>query len=60
MRFDHVVIWQARKHVIKYWSRIQVPQGTMQGLSAIYPFCAVPLCKEKTNVKLIFQEGVHF
>jgi pellino protein len=50
----------ASEKTCKYWSRIQVPQGTLQGLSAICPFCAVPLCKEKPYVKLIFQEGVHF
>lgn len=41
-----------------YWSRVfSVPQGTQQGLVAICPFCAVPLCKEQPFVKLIFQEA---
>ena len=42
----------------KYWSRVLVPQGSVEGMAAMCPFCAAPLCKEQPFVKLIFQEGL--
>lgn len=48
----------ASESTCRYWSKIEVPQGTTQGLAAICPFCAVPLIKGDGFVKLIFQEGV--
>lgn len=47
----------ASEQTCKYWSRLEVPQGTTQGLLPICPFCAVPLCSEQPFVKLIFQEA---
>ncbi len=47
----------ASEKTCKYWSKMVIPQGAAQGLSAVCPFCAMPLCKEQPYVRLIFQEG---
>ena len=41
----------------KYWSKIKMPQGQLQCLLAMCPFCAKPLDTTQPFVKLIFQEG---
>jgi hypothetical protein len=47
----------ASEKVCRFWSRMLVPQGATQGLTAVCPFCSIQLCKDQPFVKLIFQEG---